>query len=84
MATNFAIGYKGIKNWSITDIESLNEHDAFAICEDCEIIKEHSVYFVDFGGYFGFSALVFMNGCANGMSMHSTIHYLRNQKLLNR
>lgn len=78
MATNFAIGYKGIKDWTIKDIESLNEYDAFAICDDCEIIKEHSIYFVDFGGYFGFSALVFMNGhhvkYANDYELHHSTH----------
>lgn len=59
---NYAIGYKGITNWTIKEIESLNENDALAICESRETIKGHEVYFVDFGGYFGFSALVFRNG----------------------
>ena len=59
---NYAIGYKGITDWTIKEIESLNENDALAICESRETIKGHEIYFVDFGGYFGFSALVFRNG----------------------
>lgn len=77
-SANFAIGYKGITNWTIRDIEALNENDAIAICEDRQIIKDHSVYFVDFEGYFGYSALVFINGhhvyYANDYELHHSNH----------
>lgn len=76
MATNFAIGFKGITDWRIDNIEALTEADAFCICEDRKVIKDHTVYFVDFGGYFGYSALVFRNGhhifYANDYSLHHT------------
>lgn len=50
------------KTWTIADIEALDEDAAFELAEDTTEIKGHDVYFVDFGGYFGFSALVFCNG----------------------
>lgn len=69
-----AIGYKGIEDWNIKDIEALTENDALVLCEDRENIKGHNIYFVDFGGYFGFSALVFRNGAylyyCNDYEMH--------------
>ncbi len=71
---NFAIGYKGITDWNIDNIQSLTESDAFTIFEEMQVIKGHKIYFVDFGGYFGFSALVFLNGghiyYANDYELH--------------
>lgn len=76
MNTNFAIGYNGITEWAITDIEALTEADAATICEERQTIKEHTVYFVDFGGYFKYSALVFFSGkhihYANDYELHHT------------
>lgn len=69
-----AIGYKGIQNWAIDDIQALTEDDAFALALDTTVIKGHDIFFVDFGGYFGFSALVFLNGghiyYANDYELH--------------
>lgn len=48
--------------YNIREIESMTEELAFAYAEDVQEIKEHKVYFVDFDGYFGFSALVFKDG----------------------
>lgn len=51
-----------VKDWTIDDIRSLDEKSAFVIAEDRTVIKEHTIYFVDFGGYFGYSALAFADG----------------------
>lgn len=50
------------KDYTIRDIEALTESQAQAMAEDIATIKEHQIYFVDFGGYFGYSALVFADG----------------------
>lgn len=46
---------------NIQDIESLKEIQAAQLAEDSAIVKGHNVYFVDFGGYFGYSVLVYKN-----------------------
>ncbi len=65
---------KNFSDYNIRDIEALTESDAFTVAEDMEEIKGHAVYFVDFGGYFGFSALVFADGrhiyYANDYELH--------------
>lgn len=62
------------KRWTIDEIEKIDENTAFDLCDECEEIKGHWVYFVDFGGYFGFSVLVFCNGhhihYANDYALH--------------
>lgn len=69
-----AIGYKGITDWRISNIEALTEADAATICESRETIKGHNVYFIDFAGYFGYSALVYFDGAyihyANDYELH--------------
>lgn len=63
-----------MKEYTITDIEAMNEQEAQKMAESTMQIKEHNIYFVDFGGYFKFSALVFMNGkhiyYANDYELH--------------
>ena len=60
--------------WTISDIERIDEDRAILIAEEKIIVKDHDVYFVDFGGYFGYSALVFKNGhhiyYANDYELH--------------
>lgn len=50
------------ENFTIRDIEALTEAEAAAFAEESTEIKGHQIYFVDFGGYFGYSALVFADG----------------------
>lgn len=50
------------KQQTISEIETMTEAEAFAYAQGREEIKGHSVYFVDFGGHFGFSVLPFCNG----------------------
>ena len=65
-----------IKNWTIKDIEAMTEETAKEMAIETMVIKEHHVYFVDFGGYFGYSTLVFKNNhhihYANDYQLH---HY---------
>ena len=60
--------------WTIDKIEKIDEDTAFDIAEDTTDIKEHNIYFVDFGGYFGYSVLVFKDGhhihYANDYELH--------------
>lgn len=62
------------KQYTIHDIETLTEPEAAALAEETLTIKEHTVYLVDFGGYFGYSCLVFKNGhhihYANDYALH--------------
>lgn len=63
-----------MKEYTIRDIESLTEAQAAGIAIEATAIKGHQVYFVDFGGYFGYSALVFADGhhikYANDYELH--------------
>lgn len=52
---------------SIKGIEALNLDEVKALSNmilgsSMEIVKGHEIYFIDFRGYFGYSALVFLNG----------------------
>ena len=51
-----------MKDYTIHDIEALTEKQAAEMATETETIKDHQIYFVDFGGYFGYSALVFADG----------------------
>lgn len=62
-----------MKNWSIDQIEAMAESEAQEMALETMQIKGHNVYFVDFEGYFKYSALVFMDG------MH--IHYANDYEL---
>lgn len=58
-------------NYTIKDIESMSEANLADMAEEVETIKGHTVYFVDFGGYFGFSACV----CAEGQHIYYANDY---------
>jgi hypothetical protein len=47
-----------LKNYTIKDIESMSAADLASFADEVETIKGHTVYYIDFGGYFGFSACV--------------------------
>ena len=49
------------KEWLIRDIENITEEQARKMADDTREIKGHNIYFIDFGGYFGFSYVVFKN-----------------------
>lgn len=51
-----------MKEYTIRDIEALTEARAAAKAIEVTEIKGHQIYFVDFGGYFGYSVLVFADG----------------------
>mgnify|MGYP006983152606 CR=1 FL=1 len=51
-----------MKEYTIRDIEALTEAQAAAKAIEVTEIKGHQIYFVDFGGYFGYSVLVFADG----------------------
>jgi len=63
-----------MKLYTIETIESLTESDAASIALETLDVKGHTVYLVDFGGYFGYSCLVFKNGhhiyYANDYELH--------------
>lgn len=63
-----------MKNWTISDIEAMTEDAAREMALEVLPIKEHTVYLVDFGGYFGYSCLVFCEGhhiyYANDYQLH--------------
>lgn len=58
-------------NYTIKDIENMSAANLADMAEDAETIKGHTVYFVDFGGWFGFSACV----CADGQHIYYANDY---------
>ena len=71
-----------MKEMNITEIENLTYEEAAAIALEHLTIKDHDCFFVDFGGYFGYSVLVFKNGKhvyhANDYELHH--HWLVKEK----
>lgn len=63
-----------LKNYTIKDIESMSAADLASFADEVETIKGHTVYYIDFGGYFGFSACVTADGrhiyYANDYELH--------------
>lgn len=63
-----------MKDWNINEIEALTLAEVKAMEEECVEINGHDIHFVDFGGYFGYSALVFKDGAhiyyANDYELH--------------
>lgn len=51
-----------MKEMNIRDIEKLTYEEAKRYALESMTIKDHDCFFVDFGGYFGYSILVFNNG----------------------
>lgn len=51
-----------MKNYNIGEIRVLTIEEAKKMALETMEIKEHKCIFVDFGGYFGYSVLVFKNG----------------------
>ena len=65
---------KNIENWNIETIQNITEQEAQGMALETLNIKGHNVYLVDFGGYFGYSRLVFADGrhihYANDYELH--------------
>lgn len=72
-----------MKSLSIKEIEALTLAEVMEMKNEHVVINEHDIYFVDFGGYFGYSALVFKDGAhiyyANDYELH---HKGRNKEEL--
>lgn len=64
------------RNYTISDIDRMSAADLASFAEGVEAIKGHTVYFIDFGGAFGFSACV----CADGRH----IYYVNDHELHHR
>ena len=70
--------------WDIHSIEALTESEARALAVETLTVKGHTVYMIDFGGYFKYSALVFHSGrhihYGNQYELHFThMNYTRQQ-----
>ena len=65
-----------VKNYTIREIESLTEKDARMFAGEIipNVKEDYTLYLVDFGGYFGYSCLVFADGhhiyYANDYQLH--------------
>lgn len=63
-----------MKEWKIDEIEALTYEEVKELAEEKMEIKEHECFFADFGGYFGYSVLVYKNGYhiyyANDYQLH--------------
>lgn len=64
-----------MKHWNIDMIQALSEDEARALAIEALKIKGHAVYLVDFGEYFGYSALVFMDGRHIYYANEYELHY---------
>ena len=58
-------------NYTIKDIENMSAANLADMADEVETIKGYTVYFVDFGGAFGFSACV----CAEGQHIYHANDY---------
>lgn len=62
------------KAYTIKEIEAMTEADVFTLAEDRATVKGYTLYFVDFGQWFGYSVAVFADGQhithANDYAMH--------------
>ena len=74
MANRLKGEYNMDKKWRHDDIEAITEDEARELAEDALPFKGHTLYFVDFGGYFKYSCLVFADGhhihYANDYELH--------------
>ena len=63
-----------MENYNIHEIEALTEEQLSGLAAEKTGIKGHTIYFVDFGGYFGYSCCVFHSGhhvyYANDYQLH--------------
>lgn len=71
------------KEFAINDIESLTFDEVIEMALEHINIKDHDIFIVDFGGYFGYSALVYKNEKhiyhANEYALH---HYEKDKSAL--
>lgn len=65
---------ENVKTITITEIENISETEAAAVAIDRETVKGYNVYYIDLGGAFGFSYVVFADGqqikYANDYELH--------------
>ena len=61
--------------YTIKDIEALTEAEAKALALETLEVKGHTLYLVDFGGYFGYSCMVFKNDHHIYYANDYEIHY---------
>lgn len=61
--------------WKINQIQELKENEAKRMALEEMTIKGHQVYFVDFGGHFKYSALVFAEGRHIYYANEYELHY---------
>lgn len=64
--------------WS--DFENMTESDAVYFSEDHQTVKDHRVYFIEAGGYFGLIALVFKRGRNIKYAADSELHHRGHSK----
>ena len=65
-------------DWNIKAIENLDYTTCMYIAEDVEMVKEHTVFFIDFGKFFGYSAIVFYG---NAHIYHASDYELHHKSL---
>lgn len=62
-------------NWNSDLIKEITEPEARAMALEAMQIKGHNVYFVDFGGHFKYSALVYVDGMHIHYADEYELHY---------
>lgn len=69
---NINVSTNVIENINIKDIETLTEEKALSLSQKKTVVKGFNVYFIDFGGSFGYSYLVYKNKhqIANDFELH--------------
>ena len=62
------------------EFESMNESDAVSVADEVCSVKQHQIYFIEAGGYFGLIALVFKNGHNIKYAADSELHHRGHSK----
>lgn len=66
---------KQLSEMKWNEFETMSESDAVGLADEVCSVKQHQVYFIEAGGYFGLIALVFKNGHNIKYAADSELHH---------
>ena len=70
-----AFRQKKLSEMKWNEFEAMSESDAVRLADEVCSVKQHQIYFIEAGGYFGLVALVFKNGHNIKYAADSELHH---------